>query len=143
MVHYQQEILLKRPKGTAFEGTPYASITVNNEDKFVFIDWQGFVTVDLVKAGSEELLKILKQESFQKILVNNQSLQGPWHKANEWYENDWNPRAIQAGMTHMAVIVSPNIFTQLSLKGYEEISKGFVLHSFDTEIEAIDWLKNQ
>ncbi|MDW7695042.1 hypothetical protein R9C00_29375 [Flammeovirgaceae bacterium SG7u.111] len=75
---------------------------------------EGFITVDLVKAGSEELLKSFKQiGGCSKILVENSKTTDSWHKAN-----DWNPRAVAAGLKTMGVILSADFFTQLSLQGF-------------------------
>lgn len=79
----------------------------------------------------------------QKILVNNQQVLGPWGKANDWYAADWNPRAIEAGLTHMAVVVSPNIFTQLSLEGFIELDPGYLVRSFQEMNKAEEWLYQQ
>ncbi|MBT29604.1 MAG: hypothetical protein CMO01_08065 [Thalassobius sp.] len=131
-----EKIHLKNPKGITF-----ATITI--EKSFIFIDWNGFLSVDLVKEGSEELLKIFKNaENIHKILVNNQHVSGPWNKANDWYATDWNPRAIDAGLQYMAVIQSENIFAELSLKGFQKITSGFQTQIFPDEKQARNWLQS-
>ncbi len=126
-------------------GKPYATITYDSENNWCFIDWEGFLTVDLVKAGSEELLKIFKQVgNCSKILVDNSRITGPWHKANDWYATDWNPRAVEAGLKTMGVILSADFFTQLSLQGFEKVSSGaFTVGSFPSKDEAHEWLKGE
>lgn len=126
------------------EGVPFATITYNKEKKWLFIDWEGFLTVEMVKEGSEELLNLFKDiGEISKILVNNQKISGPWDKANEWYATDWNPRAIEAGLKYMAVIVSPSIFTQLSLQNFIELNPGYQVRSFQEANNAEEWLSNQ
>ncbi|UZR96611.1 hypothetical protein [Chondrinema litorale] len=129
---------LKRSSGSTF-----ATIYVEQDNDLIYIDWDGFLSVDQVKEGSEELLKIFKTVSgISKILVNNQKVTGPWSKANDWYVNDWNPRAIKAGLKFMAVIESENIFTQLSLQGFQKVTSGFETQRFIGEDKARTWLKS-
>jgi hypothetical protein len=68
-----------------------------------------FFTVDLVKSGSEELLKIIKETTCHKVLVDNRKV---------------------SGLTDMAVIMSDNIFTQLSLQGFAKVRKVFIRLTF-------------
>ncbi|MBT29606.1 MAG: hypothetical protein CMO01_08075 [Thalassobius sp.] len=132
------QIILKRTTGGHF-----ATITVEEENNLIFIDWNGFLSVELVKEGSEELLKIFKSyQHIHKILVNNKNVSGPWSKANDWYANDWNPRAITAGLKYMAIIESENIFTQLSLKGFQKVSGGYEAQRFLREEQARNWLQS-
>jgi hypothetical protein len=131
---------LKRPNGNDV----YATITFEKENNLIYLDWNGFLTVELVKSGSEELLKIIKETLCPKVLVDNRKVSGPWQAANEWYQTDWNPRAAKAGLSDMAVIMSENIFTQLSLQGFAKVSKGvFTVNVFNAEAPARKWLKEQ
>jgi hypothetical protein len=131
---------LKRATG----GGAYATITWEEENNLIFLDWNGFLTVDLVKEGSEELLKIIKQTRCANVLVDNRKVSGPWQAANEWYQTDWNPRAAKAGLTDMGVIMSENIFTQLSLQGFVKVTKGvYTVNIFNAEIPARKWIKQQ
>jgi hypothetical protein len=131
---------LKRANGKE----TYVTITFEKENDLIFVDWNGFLPVELVKEGSEELLKIIKEVRCSNVLVNNQKVSGPWQAANEWYQADWNPRAASAGLTTMAVIMSDNIFTQLSLQGFTKVSKGvYTVGVFNGDNQARNWIKAQ
>ncbi|MFD1003667.1 STAS/SEC14 domain-containing protein [Ohtaekwangia kribbensis] len=130
----------KRPNGKEI----YVTITHERDTDIIYVDWNGFLTVDQVKAGSEELLKIIKEVKCSRVLVDNRKVSGPWQAANEWYQTDWNPRAAKEGLTDMAVIMSDNIFTQLSLQGFTKATKGvYTVAIFNSEPDARKWLKEQ
>jgi hypothetical protein len=132
--------VLKRPAG----GDAYATITFEKENNLIYLDWNGFLTVDLVKSGSEELLNVIRETFCGKVLVDNRKVSGPWQAANQWYETDWNPRAAKAGLTDMAVIMSENIFTQLSLQGFTKVTRGvYTVNIFNADQPARKWLKEQ
>ncbi len=122
----------------------YVTLTFEKENDLIFVDWNGYLNVDLVKSGSEELLLMIKQYKPTKVLVDNRKVSGPWQAANQWYQTDWNPRAAKAGSTDMAVIMSDNIFTQLSLQGFTKVTKGvYAVCVFNGEPQARRWLKEQ
>jgi hypothetical protein len=131
---------LKRPNSKDF----YATITFEKANNLIYLDWNGYLSVELVKSGSEELLAVIKESGCSNVLVDNRKVSGPWQAANEWYANDWNPRAAKAGLNNMAVIMSDNIFTQLSLQGFAKVSKGvFTVNIFNADVPARRWLKEQ
>lgn len=131
---------LKRPNGKEV----YATLTYEKENNVIFLDWNGFLPVELVKSGSEELLEVIKEVKCSYVLVDNRKVSGPWQAANEWYQTDWNPRAVKEGLTDMAVIMSDNIFTQLSLQGFSKVTTGvYTVSVFNSEANARKWLKEQ
>ncbi|HEY8935227.1 MAG TPA: hypothetical protein VIM65_08400 [Cyclobacteriaceae bacterium] len=131
---------LTRPNGKEI----YVTLTFEKDDNLIYVDWNGFLTVDMVKSGSEELLKLIIQTKANKVLVDNRKVSGPWQAANEWYQTDWNPRAAKEGLTDMAVIMSDNIFTQLSLQGFTKVTQGvYTVCVFNGEPQARTWLKGQ
>lgn len=133
------EKVLKRPNGTSFVKIKYVQA-----EQWIFVDWDGYLDVDLVKQGSEELLKMIKETKVKKTLISNEKVTGPWNKANDWYATDWNPRAKEAGLKFMSVVVSDNIFSQLSLQGFEKVNNGsYMVHSHYDQKVAQEWLKNQ
>ncbi|OJJ18460.1 hypothetical protein BKI52_22865 [marine bacterium AO1-C] len=73
MTEITEKVVLKKDTDKVF-----ATITYNKEKEWLFINWEGFLTVDMVKEGSEELLNLFKTiGSISKILVNNQQVKGP------------------------------------------------------------------
>jgi len=131
---------LKRPGSNDL----YATLTYEKENNLIYLNWTGFLPVELVKSGSEELLKMIIETHCSKVLVDNRKVSGPWQSANEWYQKDWNPRAANQGLTDMAVIMSENLFTQLSLQGFAKVTKGaYTVNIFNGDVPARKWLQTQ
>jgi hypothetical protein len=133
------EKTLTRPNGA-----PFVKLTFFPEEHYIYVDWEGYLDVDLVKQGSAELLEMILEMKVQKVLISNEKVSGPWGKANQWYATHWNPRARVAGLKYMSVIVSDNIFAQVSLQGFEKVNNGSytVFTHYDAKV-AREWLKNQ
>jgi len=131
---------LKRPTGKEL----YATLTLEKQNDLIFLDWNGYLNLDLVKAGSEELLVWIKQHKVTKVLVDNSKVSGTWQAANSWYETDWNPRAAKEGLAFMAIIMSDNVFTQLSAQGFVKVTKGlYTVNIFNGASQARAWLAEQ
>lgn len=132
-------VQLKRP-----DGSVYITISEDRINGWVFLDWEGRLELEQVKEGSEAGLVLLKEGGYHKMLVNNQKITSPWHQANPWFLQDWNPRIYAAGLQYMAVIVSPNIFSEVSLKNFEEeTAPAYCLSCFQQAQMAKDWLKSK
>lgn len=133
------ERILKRPNGA-----PFVKITYLPSEHYIYVDWEGYLDLDLVKQGSEELLQMILETGVKKTLISNEKVSGPWGRANQWYATHWNPRAREAGLKYMSVIVSDNIFAQLSLQGFEKVNNGSytVFTHYDARV-ARQWLKEQ
>lgn len=126
------------------DGTLYAALLYEAEYELIYLDWSGFLTLDMVKTGSEDLLAMIQETHCEKVLVDNRKVSGPWQAANSWYQADWNPRAVEAGLRSMAVIMSENLFTQLSLQGFTIITRGvYTVNIFNSEITARQWLEGK
>jgi hypothetical protein len=131
---------LKRPAGKEV----YATLTLEKQNDLIFLDWNGYLNLELVKSGSEELLLWIKQHKVTKVLVDNSKVSGTWQSANSWYEADWNPRAAKEGLAFMSIIMSDNVFTQLSAQGFAKVTKGvYTVNVFNGEPQARKWLVEQ
>lgn len=123
------------------DGSDEPFVTIVMEKELIYVDWNGFLNVDLVKRGSEELLKVIKDTQAKKALIDNRKVSGPWQAANQWYQEDWNPRAAKAGLKEMAIIQSDNVFSQLSLQGFTKATQGaYLVAMFNSEPNARQWL---
>jgi hypothetical protein len=135
----KMERILKRPNGSTFVKIIYVP-----EEEYIFVDWDGYLDVEMVKQGSEELLAMTEETKAQKALICNKKITGPWNKANSWYASSWNPRAKKAGLKYMSVIVSDNIFAHLSLQSFEKICNGsYYVYTHNDANTAREWLLNQ
>ena len=118
-------------------------LTIAFEEKYKLVSgvWHGFLTIEQVKLGYENLLLTMKEVESHKILVNHSDVVGPWQAANKWFETSWNNQAVEKGLTTMAVITSNDLFTQLSLQGFIRTVKGvYETMLFNDESNARKWL---
>ncbi len=109
--------------------------------QWLYVNWIGFQTVQLVKDGCERMLQLLKEKQCHKVLNDNTNVQGIWSGAAEWVGSDWFPRMHEAGLEKFAWVYSPSVFSQLSTdKALNHTKEGFVRTFYDIK-DAKEWLK--
>ena len=132
---------IKTLKSTS--GQPFLELSISKEKKIVHLNWIGFLKMENVIKGSEECLNLVKETHYTQILIDNRNIKGPWDMANEWYEKDFNKRLSQNGVKALAVIVSQDIFSRISLENFRKsVHKHAFYHMeiFENEENAIKWL---
>jgi len=126
-------------------GSQFFHAFTEMDGNLIFTDWNGFVTVDDVKAGAIEVLKLLEYHKAPMLLNSNEKLEGSWDEANEWIASEWMPKAIGLGLKRFAHIVSPEIFGALSAEEMVERAAefDFELRTFQDVESAKAWLKSE
>ncbi|HEX8608685.1 MAG TPA: PAS domain-containing sensor histidine kinase, partial [Pedobacter sp.] len=117
------------------------SISYNQMDQRLDVDWTGFQTLRSVQDGCMRMLEILRKSRCQKVLNDNRHVLGTWSEAAEWVGKDWFPMMEKAGLRYFAWIFSPSAFSQLSAKKSIDVKEGNVVTQFFTEITAAEaWI---
>lgn len=120
----------------------YLRVTYNEEMKAVFMEWQTYATSQELRKGLEKGLELIKLKNASKWFADVQALGIISEEDQQWSNEDWFPRAIAGGIRKMAVLVSSDIFNQMTVE--EIMSKvpkiNFVSQTFDDPNEAKKWL---
>ena len=115
----------------------------DDSNEWVYVDWKNKPSVETVKRGCEEILKLLFQKGTSKVLNDNRNVIGSWYLASQWVSDDWFPRMMKAGLKKFAWIQSKaSPMSQLSARNSEMRNQDMdVIHLYNDEPEAIHWLK--
>ena len=90
--------------------TESISITPDNVEQIIEVDWKGFHNYDSVKAGVMKILEMQSSCGFSKLLNNNINVLGNWSEASEWVGTVGFPLLEKAGIKHLAWIYSSATF---------------------------------
>ncbi|TPG62417.1 STAS/SEC14 domain-containing protein [Hymenobacter nivis] len=111
-------------------------------NRLVHQQWFGYQTRGGIVAASNAGLEIIARHRCPRLLNDNTAVLGPWDHAVDWLAQDWTPRAIAAGLTHCAHIVSPESFAALSAEALiSGVAGSFELRMFSNEPTARAWLQ--
>ena len=122
-------------------GKVYLTIEVNEAERWIFTDWQGYLTADNIKEGAKAYVAALAKAGFSKVLNDTRSVRGPWDHSMDWVINDWAPSAARAGLRHFALISTPETLADGSAANFYAQLKAFRGEVFDNLADARDWLR--
>ena len=89
----------------------------------------------------EMLIEAMKRFKTGKLIFDNRKAGALLPADQEWAFTDWHSRALAAGHTHVAIIQSPDIFSQISaidVLSHVAIPTAF----FDNTEDAITWMSD-
>jgi hypothetical protein len=123
----------------------FFTLEYRETENYIYANWIGFVNVDNVIDGATKVLEAFESTGCPSFVNDNRELTGPWKNANDWIENIWTPRALQAGLKNFAFVVSPNIFGELSAKdlGLRLDNLGFEMRTFKDYEKAVAWIADR
>ncbi|GAB3288391.1 hypothetical protein [Hymenobacter tenuis] len=126
------------------DGSVYLTVERNKRENYIHAHWFGRQTLATVMDGGLTYLDLLRQEPCPKLLNDHRDLVGTFTEANDWIEQIWTPLIIGAGLRYMGQVVSPDIFSQISIEDLQHrIGDRLDLHLFETLEDAQTWLRAQ
>lgn len=122
-------------------GKVYLTIETDTENRWIFTDWQGYLTADNVKTGAKAYIEALAKSGFSCVLNDTRSVRGPWDHSMEWVLNEWAPNAAKAGLRHFALISTPETLADGSAATFYAQLTAFEARVFDNLADARTWLR--
>ncbi|NMO19509.1 hypothetical protein HPC49_17065 [Pyxidicoccus fallax] len=113
------------------------------DEGWLYVDWKGYQSVEMVKAGCEEMLRQLTRLGLAKVLNDNTHVTGIWVGAAAWLASSWFPRMRNAGMRHFAWIQSPARLSYVSATTTVQQMDPEMAVLFDDAEAARAWLRAQ
>ena len=122
-------------------GRVFLTIDVNDINKWVHVNWMGYLTEDNVKNGALAYTKALQDAGYKCVLNDTRLILGGWDHSLEWVLNDWAPRASKAGLKYFALITTPETFAESTAAAFYSKLKSFRAQVFDDKSKAENWLR--
>ena len=123
-------------------GKIYLTIAYDEANRWVYNDWVGYQTYVGIVAGADACLLPLVEHKCAYLLNDNRQVIGPWDHAVSWIVTNWAPRAIAAGLTHFANVVSPESLAASSAQSMALGLNGQLqMHQFPDVEQAKQWLR--
>jgi len=105
-------------------------------------NWNGFVSDNDYKEGLNKMIDFYKEKKVNKWIANLAKMEAISPEMQDWANNDWFPRALQAGVKYMAVVVSEDVFNQLAVDIImTKVADLLTTHYFSSVDEAKEWIK--
>lgn len=118
----------------------FLTIETDHKNRWIFTDWQGYLTADNIKEGARAYTEVLARSGFSCVLNDTRSVRGPWDHSMDWVINEWAPNAAKAGLRHFAMITSPATLAEGSAANFYAQLTAFEGGVFDNLAEGRSWL---
>ncbi|GHA74618.1 hypothetical protein [Pontibacter akesuensis] len=122
-------------------GRVYLTVEDDRRNKWVRVNWMGYLTEENVKNGALAYTKVLSDAGYSCVINDTRLIVGGWDHSLEWVLNDWAPRAARAGLKYFAMITTPETFGGSTASNFYAKLKAFQANVFDDKSEAEEWLK--
>ena len=110
------------------------------ENRFLQANWKGYVSVEKVKMGCENILSAMDKTSCYFLVNDNRKVQGTWTQSIKWLETDFMPRMVEHGLKKIAYLYSPDLSARYSLDRLLEVNDQYEAQTFDCFEKATLWL---
>lgn len=122
-------------------GRPYITIDTDHENRWVAVDWVGYLTAESIKAGARAYTEALGVSGYHCVLNDTRKVLGPWDHSMDWVINEWAPNAAAAGLRYFAMIATPDSMADASAANFYAQLTAFQARVFSNEVEAAAWLR--
>ena len=112
-----------------------------DDQGWLYVDWVGIQSIDNVKDGCDQILRLLQNRPADSVLNDNTHAEGVWTQAAEWVGSEWVPRMRRAGLQRFAWVRSPDRLNQISAEAALKFAGPGAAHMFWTIGEAEAWLR--
>ena len=126
---------LKSPTGRV-----YLTIDTDTVNRWISVDWIGYLTADSIKAGAQAYTDALAKSGFTCVLNDTRSVRGPWDHSMDWVINVWAPNAAAAGLKHFAMVSTPESLADGSAANFYAQLTSFQAEVFENLSSARSWL---
>lgn len=127
------------------EETDLYTIEYDDDIEVVLFTWDEFASGAEFREGCEALLDAVRQHRASKVLTDTRGIRAHDEEDQAWMQDDWIPRALEAGVEHTATVHPDSVISQMDM---EEMVEGvedaphepFLTDDMD---EARRWLAEQ
>jgi len=116
-------------------------ISYDQENQWLYADWQGELGSNQLHKGIEQLLTCLHHNPCHKVLNDNTNVVAATWYFSEWIANDAMPRLAAAGLQYIAWVLSPCLECRLYADQAVGLTKTPLTAVFDELIGAHQWLR--
>ncbi|WP_181307764.1 hypothetical protein [Rufibacter sp. XAAS-G3-1] len=109
----------------------------------ILTTFEGFLKSPEFKQIAEDSLALVQKTGYSKILADTSRIKIIQRESQQWINEEWFPRAVKAGVTHMAFLIPQDYFGKVSVESTNKpmAQRGDIdIQYFTNEKSARRWL---
>jgi hypothetical protein len=124
---------------------PHLTLRWEPDDKIVCAQWKNDVRSEPMRAGLEAGLKLIAEKKARRWLVDSRELGAIDPADVKWVNDNWIPRAVDAGIAWMAFVMAKKIVMQMTMKTFiARINQRELGTAYFEDLDgARTWLRDQ
>ncbi|TGE27334.1 SpoIIAA family protein [Hymenobacter metallicola] len=120
---------------------PYLDVYYDYTNEWIYAEWRGEITFERAQEGGEVVLQLVQLEHATKLLNDNSQVTGMWLEAPEWRQMNVFPRLHTAGLSYVAWVYSPDLYSRFSVdRAISAVNQPVALPFEDMQM-AKNWLR--
>lgn len=123
----------------------YLDIEYNADADAVEMHWKSFVSGEPFREGLDRGLELVRETGASNWFADLRDLGAVDQADQEWSNEEWFPRAIDAGLENMAILRPESVVAEMSVDRIMQEIEGteLVTYNVDDPAEAREWLDAQ
>jgi deoxycytidine triphosphate deaminase len=128
--------------GVYFNTPGVASVRWDEDDQFVFVEWDGWANSTEFDALLEAEIQALKQHHSSRLLADCRRQKVLHQKDQDRANREWLPRALAAGLKRFAIVLPESVVAEMNVRDSLDKASGTGLEVgyFATVDEAREWV---
>ncbi|MCU0354343.1 MAG: hypothetical protein MUD08_11500 [Cytophagales bacterium] len=124
--------------------TDYIQIEYLADANAVFSNWLTSPSSQEFREGMLGIIEAMRQHKTGKIVSDTRNIGAIDLADQEWSLTDWTVKALEAGYKGIAIVISSDIFAQMSVTDIMDKADGGLFYKyFDSVEEARQWVAAQ
>ena len=119
----------------------YLRVQYNQHTDSVEVTWKTPPTSEEFRTGMNQAIDSMEKHQTGSLLSDTTHLGALSEADQQWSYTDWLQRALATGYQRFAVVVSSDIFAQMSVEDTLSQVQGVTIQYFDTFAEGQEWLQ--
>lgn len=119
----------------------YLKIGFDKIHNILIVIWKLAPSLSEYNSTLNSLLSDLIHFKTGKIVVDTTCLSILHTDNHQWFSGEWPDRALQAGYSHLAVVLPPDVFKQMPQEETMRQVSHLTYAYFDNREIALDWIK--
>lgn len=123
----------------------FASVAYDRESGAVIGQLREFTEGEPFREYMEAIIEALEAEGSDRVLADTSQFDAALTQEDQvWSVQDWSPRAEDAGLEHMALVMPESVVAEMSIDSVVEMADDSINRGlFDDVDEAKEWLGEQ
>jgi hypothetical protein len=121
--------------------TTCLSIYYDQCNDWLFLNWEGELTLPLVQEACVALATCVLQRPYTRVLNSNEQVTSISWDVAAWLVTDFLPHVVLAGVEHVAWVYSTSLRGQHLVQTILSWLPGPPINAFDNIAEAVEWLQ--